>query len=115
MRFHGMTQCCLLLSVGCLVSPVRAATSLERVAISLSGQDCPSFSRTVAAALAQVPGVSHVDSDSVPDHVLVDVASALATPEALLEAAARGIEPRVRCQVDIMRSCITAAPSSPRP
>ena len=110
MPFRGMTRCCLLLFAGCLASPVNAGTSHERVALFLSGQDCPSFSRSLAAELAQVPGVTRVEPDSVPDHVLIDVVSGRVAPEDLLAAARRHLRPDTHCQVEIMKSCISAGP-----
>lgn len=111
MRCPGMTLSCLLLSVGCLVSPVSADTSRERVALFLSGQDCPSSRRTIAVELAQVAGVTRVDLESVPDHALVDILSGAATPEDLLAAVRRQALNGARCQAEIMKSCISAQPS----
>lgn len=110
MPFHGIMRCCLLLSAGCLANPVAAGTSHERVALFLSGQDCPSFHRSLTAELAQVPGVTGVDSDSVPDHVLIDVVSARVAPEELLATARRRVGSDTRCRVEIMKSCISAGP-----
>ena len=111
MPFRGMTRCCLLLSVGCLASPVNADTSHERVALFLSGQDCLSFHRSLAVELAQVPGVTRVEPDSVPDHVLIDVVSGQVTSEDLLAAARRRLIPGMRCRIEIMQSCISAGPA----
>ncbi len=110
MPFRGMTRYCLLLFVGCLASPVNAGTSHERVALFLSGQDCPSFSRSLAVELAQVPGVTRVEPDSVPDHVLIDVVSGQVTPDDLLAVARRHVRPDTGCRVEIMQSCISAGP-----
>ena len=67
MRCPGMTLELLLLFAGCLVSPASADTSRERSgALLLSGQDCPSSRRNIAAELAQVAGVIRVDMESVP-------------------------------------------------
>lgn len=115
MRCPGMTLNCLLLSVGCLVSPVSADTSRERVALFLSGQDCPSSRRNIAAELAQVAGVTRVDPDSVPEHVLVDVVTGLAVPEHLLAVARRAVLAGKSCQVEIMKSCISAGPAQAHP
>lgn len=113
MPFRGMTRCCLLLFAGCLASPVNAGTLHERVALFLSGQDCPSFSRSLAAELAQVPGVTRVEPDSVPDHVLIDVVSGQVTPDDLLAVARRHVRPDTGCRVEIMQSCISAGPVPP--
>ena len=111
MRFHGMTRCCSLLFVGCLASPANADTSHERVALFLSGQDCPSFRPSLAAELAQVPGVTRVEPDSVPDHVLIDVVSGRVAPDDLLAVARRHVRPDTVCRVEIMQSCISAGPA----
>lgn len=108
MPFRGMTPCCWLLSVGRRASPVNADTSHERVALFLLGQGYPSFHRSLAAELAQVPGVTRVESDSVPDHVLIDVVSGQVTSEDLLAVAPRHLLPGMRCRIEIMQSCISA-------
>ncbi|MBI4000689.1 MAG: hypothetical protein HY348_02760 [Nitrospira defluvii] len=109
MRYPVMRLCCILLTFGSLLSPVAAETSQERVALSLSGQDCSSQRPSIGAALAQIPGVSHVDLESVPDHVLVDVAQGAVTPEELSAAATRSVTPGTQCLVEIMKSCISAS------
>lgn len=111
MRCPGMTLGWFLLCVWCLVSPVSADTSRERVALFLSGQDCPSSRRNIAAELGQVAGVTRVDFESVPDHALIDVVSGAVTPDNLLAAARRAILKGARCQAEIMKSCISAGPS----
>ena len=111
MPFRGMTRCCLLLFVGCLASPVTADTSHERVALFLSGQDCLYFHRSLAVELAQVPGVTRVEPDSVADHVLIDVVGGQVTSEDLLAAARRRLIPGMRCRIEIMQSCISAGPA----
>lgn len=108
MQYPVMSLWCIPLILGGLLSPVAAETSQERVALSLSGPDCFSQRRSIGAALIETPGVNHLDPESVPDHALVDVVRGAVTPEVLLEAAARGIESGARCQVDIMKSCISA-------
>lgn len=115
MRCPGMTLSCLLLSAGFLVSPVNADTSRERVALFLSGHECRSFHPSIAAELAQVPGVIRVDLDSVPEHALVDVVTGLVVPEHLLAVARRAVLAGTSCQVEIMKSCISAGPSPAHP
>ena len=112
MRCPGMTLSCLLLFAGCLVSPASADTSRERVALFLSGQDCPSSRGNIAAELAQVAGVIRVDLESVPDHALVDVVTGGVTPDDVLTAARRAAREGVRCRAEIMKSCISARSST---
>ena len=111
MQYPVMRQWCILLILGGLPNPVAAETSQERVALSLSGPDCSSQHQSIVAALARISGVSHVDSESVPDHVLVDVVHGAVPPEELTAAAARSLPPNAQCLVAIMKSCISANPS----
>ena len=111
MRYPGMTLSCLLLFVGCLVSPASADTSHERVALFLSGPDCPSSRRSIAVDLAQVAGVARVDMESVPDHALINVVRGVVAPEDLLAATRRSTPKGERCRAEIMKSCISAARS----
>jgi hypothetical protein len=61
--------------------------------------------------LAHIQGVFRVDVESVPDHVLVDVVYGLVTPDDLLAAVRRSVLPALRCQAEVMKSCISAGPS----
>ena len=114
MRYAVMRLCCMLLVVEGLVNSAAADTSRERVALSLSGPDCSSQRLSIRAALTQIPGVSHVDLESVPDHVLVDVAQGDVTPEELSGAATGTVTSGTLCLVDIMKSCISASLPSPQ-
>lgn len=114
MRFSVTRLACNSLILGGLLSPVVAETSQERVALSLSGPDCVSQRPSIVAALVRIPGVNHVDVESVPDHALVDVVQPGVTPESLA-AAAHGVASSRQCSVAIMKSCISAPPSPPHP
>jgi hypothetical protein len=104
----------IVLSIGCLGGPAIAETPRERVALSLSGEDCSSHRQTISAALAQVPGVTGVDLESVPDHALVDIENGMVTPENLSAAVAQRLHVGTQCRAEIMKSCIFAslAPSN---
>jgi hypothetical protein len=114
MRYPVMKLCCMLLAVEGFVNSAAAETSRERVALSLSGPDCPSQRLSIRAALTQIPGVSYVDLESVPDHVLVDVTQGDVMPEELRVAAAGTMTSGTQCLVDIMKSCISASLPSPQ-
>ena len=90
----------------------RADSDRSRVALMLSGPDCPSLLDKVTAALQQQTGVFHVDTDLMPDHVLIDSARQDLTDE-LLAAAANTAIAGNRCRAEVMKSCITAEPPSP--
>lgn len=87
-----------------------AESAHDRVALMLSGPDCPAVQHTLTAALQQHPGVLHVDTELMPDHVLVDIVRQGLTGETLAEAANATIG-RSQCRAEIMKSCITAEPS----
>lgn len=104
----------LLLSLGLLLSiggTVRAESAHDRVALMLNGPDCSSVRNTLTTALQQQPGVLHVDADLMPDHVLIDIARSELTEETLAARANTAIGGS-QCRAEIMKSCITAEPSS---
>lgn len=109
MRYPGMTLSFTLLSLWCQASLVLAEPSRERVAFSMSGQDCSSQRRSIVSALMRIPGVRQVDPDSVPDHVLVDIDGGAVTQEALKSAVDRSLPHDRPCHIEIMKSCISAS------
>lgn len=111
----GTIRSLLFLLSGCVVIPAAAETSQERVALFLSGPDCSAQHQSIVAALTPISGVVRVDPDSVPEHVLVDVSSGVVVAEDLLVATRRVLPSAVSCQVEIMKSCISAGPSTTRP
>ena len=90
----------------------RADSDRSRVALMLSGPDCPALRDKVTAALQQQTGVLHVDADLMPDHVLIDSDRQDLTDEFLAAAANTAIAGN-RCRAEVMKSCITAEPPSP--
>ena len=87
----------------------RAESAHDRVALMLSGPDCPSVQKMMASTLRQQSGVLHVDTDLMPDHVLVDIVRPHLTEEELTAIANQAISGG-QCRADIMKSCITAGP-----
>ncbi|MBS0172059.1 MAG: hypothetical protein JSR62_17070 [Nitrospira sp.] len=115
MRYPVMRRWCILLSFAGLPNPAVAETLQERVALSLSGPDCSAQHPSIVAALTRIPGVARVDVQSVPEHALVDVQSGAIGPDELREAASRALTASRRCQIEIMKSCITADQLSAHP
>ena len=109
MRYRGMVLFFVILSVGCLGGQAIAETSRERAALSLSGKDCSSHLQAISAALAQVPGVTGVDLESVPDHALVDIENGVVTPQNLSAAVAQRLHVGTQCRAEIMKSCISTS------
>ncbi|WP_146216196.1 hypothetical protein [Nitrospira lenta] len=61
----------------------------------------------MTSTLRQQTGILHVDTELMPDHVLVDIVRQELTEEAvaiIANTAMRGSQ----CRVEIMKSCITA-------
>ena len=90
----------------------RAEPAQDRIALMLSGPDCPALRNTMTAALQQQTGVLRADPDLMPDHVLVDIVRQHLTEEALA-AIANQATARSQCRAEIMKSCITAEPPPP--
>lgn len=86
---------------------VRAESTHERVALMLSGSDCPSSQQRIVSALEQQTGVLRADQDLMPDHVLVDIVRQQVTEETIVAIANAAIGGG-QCRAEIMKSCITA-------
>ena len=86
---------------------VRAESTPERVALMLSGPDCPSAQKMMAATLRQQTGVLHVDTDLMPEHALIDIVRQELTEETVAVAANTAMSGS-QCRAEIMKSCITA-------
>ena len=92
----------------------RAEPAQDRIAIMLSGPDCPALRNTVTAALQQQTGVLHVDADLMPGHVLIDIVRQHLT-EAELIAVAKKASGEGHCKAEVMRSCISTDLASQLP
>jgi hypothetical protein len=82
----------------------------DRVALMLSGKNCPSHHQAIAKKLSQIPGIVHVDMALIDDHVMIDRIQGQETPEDLLAIVNGVIPPDGQCKAEIMQSCITAGP-----
>lgn len=108
MGYRGIVLFIVVLSGGYLMGSAIAGTSRERVALSLSGKDCSAHRQTISAVLAQAPGVTGVDLNSVPDHALVDIERGMVTPEHLSAVVADRLGVGTQCRAEIMQTCISA-------
>ena len=89
------------------------AFALERTAFSLSGSDCRLHQDTIET-LERLEGVTSVEAEIIPDHLLVDHDGLRRTGEELASfvnglAALQG-----RCRAAVMQSCITAGAGGAR-
>lgn len=90
----------------------RAEPAQDRIALMLSGPDCPDLRDKVTAALHRQTGVLRVDPNLMPDHVLIDIERQQLTEEELTAIANQAIGGG-QCRAEIMKSCITAEPPPP--
>ncbi len=84
------------------------AFALERAALALSGPDCRLSNQAIIETLERLEGVTRVEAETIPDHLLVDHDGLHRTGEELAGfvnglAALQG-----RCRAAVMQSCITA-------
>jgi len=84
------------------------AFALERAALALSGPDCRLSHRAIIERLERLEGITRVEAETIPDHLLVDHDGLHRTGEQLAGfvnglAALQG-----RCRAAVMQSCITA-------
>lgn len=86
---------------------VRAESTQERVALMLSGPDCPSIAHTITTTLQQQTGVLRADQDLIPDHVVIDIRRETLTEKELAAIANQAIG-GAQCRAEIMKSCISA-------
>ena len=82
--------------------------ALERAALTLSGPDCRLSHQGILETLERLEGVTRVEAETIPDHLLVDHDGLHRTGEELAAfvnglAALQG-----RCRAAVMQSCITA-------
>lgn len=105
---HGRTILLIGLSLSLLIHDIaQAEPAHDRVTLMLSGPDCPSVQKGMAAALQQRTGVLQVDLDLMPDHVLVDIVRQELTEDMVAVTANQAMSGS-QCRAEIMRSCITA-------
>ena len=96
----------LLAALG--LSPASAAAQQERIALMLAGSTCREAQQTIETVLRRTDGVFAVDGASVPGHLLIDIEEDKTSAQDLLTIVRTAIGADLSCQVEIMRSCITA-------
>jgi len=93
------------------------AFALERAALTLSGSGCRLSHQNIIETLERLEGVTRVEAETIPDHLLVDH-DGLRRTEEELAAFVNGLSfSQGRCRAAVMRSCITAGtgPGGARP
>lgn len=85
-----------------------AEPTRERIALMLSGQDCPAQQQAVIQRLAGVAGVVQVDMSMIPDHVMIDRTSDRLMAEDFAALVNDAMAAGGLCRAEVMKSCITA-------
>ena len=105
------TVLALLLNIGfAFLCPGLAASSVERIALQLSGPLCAAQHAGILSVLSPLPGVRTVDLSSVPDHALVDIDREVLSAQNVVEIVRRLWHDEAACLVESMQSCISADP-----
>src|SRR5262245_37067965 len=102
----GRATC--ITSVGVLLSTTEALP-LERAVLALSGPSCRVSQQAIIQAIEGLEGVAQVNTDMIPDHVLIDHDGLHRTEEewaGLLNNELTG--KRGGCRAAVMKTCITA-------
>lgn len=92
----------------CVLPWCNEAAAGERVALALSGPDCDGSRQAMTQALERYEGVFKVESDVIPDHLLIDHDRGVRTGEELARFVNGLATISGRCRAAVMQSCITA-------
>ena len=84
------------------------AVALERTTLMLSGPGCRHSQDGIIERLQGLEGVSKVEANAIPDHLLVDHDGVRRTGEELASFLNGFAAPNGRCHAAVMQSCITA-------
>ena len=84
------------------------AFALERAALALSGPDCRLSHQAIIETLERLEGVTRVEAETIPDHLLVDHDGLRRTGEELAGFVNELAAQQGRCRAAVMQSCITA-------
>ncbi|HKT36461.1 MAG TPA: heavy-metal-associated domain-containing protein [Nitrospira sp.] len=84
------------------------AVALERATLMLSGSGCRHSQHRIIERLQGLEGVSKVEANAIPDHLLVDHDGVRRTGEELASVLNGFDALNGRCHAAVMQSCITA-------
>jgi hypothetical protein len=101
----GLVACLASL---CLILWGDEVLALERAALALDGPGCEASQLTVIEALKHLDGVELVETDLIPDHLLIDHDGRHVTGKALADFVNALTAAGGRCRAVVMKSCITA-------
>jgi copper chaperone CopZ len=84
--------------------------AFQRAALALTGSSCRESQPAIIDALIHLDGVARVETDVIPDHVLIDHDGRRLNEDQLAEIINTLHDLGGRCHAVLMRSCITARP-----
>jgi hypothetical protein len=83
------------------------ALPLERAALLLTGAGCRPSQQAIVEAFMGLDGIARVETDVIPDHVLIDYDGGRLKGEALADIV-NELSAADDCRAAVMQSCITA-------
>ena len=108
LRCLGIAACTVVIGVVVYSD----AFALQRAALMLSGSDCQLSDAAIIESLQRFEGVVKVETEVIPDHLLIDY-DGLRRTEEELAGFVNGLPVlRGRCRAAVMQSCITAGVGS---
>lgn len=98
----------LTLTWGVIYLPSLAPAADGRITLMLTGTTCRESHAALERKLLEVPGVRQINLHAVPDHVLIDVNTAVVDVELLATQVNAILATHPPCHATIMNSCISA-------
>src|SRR4029078_6629853 len=81
-----------------------AALQLERAALALHGDGCRPSQQAIVEVLMRLDGIPRVETDVIPDHVLIDYDGSRLKEKALADIVNELSAPHGRCRAAVMES-----------
>lgn len=105
---HRAVPAVLLIASFSLSLPASANPPIkERLPLTLSGSGCSSNEAEIHKVLQAIPGVTSVDFNRVPNHVLVDIAPNTVKAADVINRV-NDAASSWQCKVEIIEGCISA-------
>jgi hypothetical protein len=113
----GRTSVFTIISVAVFISgDLHAEQQVnDRVALTLSGPECPAQRERIAQRLYQIPGVKRVDMNLVEEHVLIDHVRGQLTVDDFKAIVNEVIPPGSQCRAEFIEGCISVGPMASEP
>jgi copper chaperone CopZ len=106
-RQTGLPTVLLLSGLSISLPAAAAPPTKERLPLTLNGPGCDSKQETINKILQEIPGVTSVDFNRVPGHVLVDITPSAVKSEDVINRV-NNAATSWQCKVEFIQGCISA-------